>query len=135
MNSNKSSYLKLFNNHLNEFIDDVLTIFPNDLDLQTCATFLKGIRKVNPRITITSWNQWVTEKYRIEIESGNLEFFEEKDYKEDISGSNEEQKILEVIERIRNDVKGCGAENKKKNNEIFTKFNKIIRFVFYKLNI
>ena len=39
MNSNKSSYLKLFNNHLNEFIDDVLLIFPDDLDLQTCATF------------------------------------------------------------------------------------------------
>jgi len=130
MNSNKSSYLKLFNNHLNEFIDDVLTIFPNDLDLQTCATFLKGIRKVNPRITITSWNQWVTEKYRIEIESGNLEFFEEKDYKEDISGSNEEQKILEVIERIRNDVKGCGAENKKKTMKYLQNLTKLSDLYF-----
>ena len=114
MNSNKSSYLKLFNNHLNEFIDDVLTIFPNDLDLQTSATIIKGIRKINPRMTINSWNQWVTVKYRREIEMGNLQFFEDKDYKNDLKGSQEEQKILNTIERIRNDVKQCGEDNKKK---------------------
>ena len=100
MNSNKSSYLKLFNNHLNEFIDDVLLIFPDDLDLQTCATFLKGIKKVNPRIIITSWNQWVTEKYRREIESGNLSFFENKDYKDDVNGSNDDGKKIYITGNV-----------------------------------
>lgn len=130
MNSNKSSYLKLFNNHLNEFIDDVLTIFPNDLDLQTCATFLKGIRKINPRMTINSWNQWVTVKYRREIEMGNLQFFEDKDYKNDLKGSQEEQKILNTIERIRNDVKQCGEDNKKKTMKYLQNLTKLSDLYF-----
>lgn len=130
MNSNKSSYLKLFNNHLNEFIDDVLTIFPNDLDLQTCATFLKGIRKINPRMTINSWNQWVTVKYRREIEMGNLQFFEDKDYKNDLIGSQEEQKILNTIERIRNDVKQCGEDNKKKTMKYLQNLTKLSDLYF-----
>jgi hypothetical protein len=130
MNSNKSSYLKLFNNHLNEFIDDVLTIFPNDLDLHTCATFLKGIRKINPKMTISSWNQWVTKKYRIEIEACNLQFFENKDYKQDLEGSEDEQNILNTIERIRTDVKQCGEENKKKTMKYLQNLTKLSDLYF-----
>ena len=130
MTSNKSSFLKLFNNHLIEFIDDVLTIFPDDLDLQTCGTFLKGIKKVNPRITITSWNQWVTNKYRIEIESGNLAFFENKDYKQDFEGSKDQKNILDTIERIRNDVKKCGVENKKKTMKYLQNLTKLSDLYF-----
>ena len=35
------SILKAFNNHLIEFIDDLIIIFPEDLDIRTSKTFIK----------------------------------------------------------------------------------------------
>ena len=128
--NNKSSYLKLFNNHLNDFVDDILTIFPDDLDLKTCATFLKSMRKINPRMIITTWNTGVANKYRNEIEKGDLSFFEEKDYSSDLKNSSEEKKILEVIERIRNDVKNCGVDNKNKTMKYLQNLTKISDLYF-----
>jgi len=127
---NRSSYLKLFNNHLGEFIDDILTIFPEDLDLKTCATFLSSMKKINPRMIITGWKDSVSNKYRKEIESGNLSFFENKDYSGDIKDSADEKKILEVIERIRVDLKKCGIENKNKTMKYLQNLTKISDLYF-----
>ena len=32
-----------------KFLDDVIRVFPNDVDVQTCKTFSQGIKKVNPK--------------------------------------------------------------------------------------
>ena len=37
--------LKAFNNHLIEFIEDLIKIYPEDLDLKTSKTFISGIIK------------------------------------------------------------------------------------------
>ncbi len=128
--NNKSSYLKLFNNHLNEFINDILILFPDDLDLKTCATFLKSMRKINPKMIITTWKTGVANKYRKEIESGELSFFENKDYSGDLINSSEEKEILEVIERVRIDVKTCGEENKIKTMKYLQNLTKISDLYF-----
>ena len=41
--ANKSSILKLFNNHLLEFLDDVIFIFPDEVDIRTGKTVLEGL--------------------------------------------------------------------------------------------
>ena len=91
---NKSTILKTFNSHLMEFINDVIILMPEDLDLKTAATFLEGIKKVNPRLIITTWNNWVVSEYRNKIELGDFSFFEDKDYSRDMEGSSSEKKIL-----------------------------------------
>ena len=40
-----SSLLKAFNNHLMEFLDDVIRIFPENLDIKTGKTFAEGLKK------------------------------------------------------------------------------------------
>ena len=37
--------LKSFNNHLIEFIDDLIKIYPEDLDLKTSKTFISELLK------------------------------------------------------------------------------------------
>ena len=100
MYMNKSTILKTFNSHLIEFINDVIKLMPEDLDLRTAGTFIEGIKKINPRLVITTWNNWIVSEYRTKIEEGDFSFFEDKDYGRDVVGTQNEQKILEVIIQI-----------------------------------
>jgi hypothetical protein len=127
---NKTTILKTFNTHLMEFINDVVSLLPEDLDLQTARTFLEGLKKVNPRLIITTWNTWVTSEYRSEIETGNFSFFEDKDYSRDTAGSSSEKKILEVIERIRMDIRNMGDINKKKSLKYMQNLTKLSDIYF-----
>jgi hypothetical protein len=47
----------------------------------------------------------VVDKYRVEIESGDIEFFINKDYNNDIASSPYSDKITEAIDRLRNPIK------------------------------
>lgn len=127
---NKSTILKTFNSHLMEFINDVIILMPEDLDLKTAATFMEGIKKVNPRLIISTWNNWVVTEYRTEIEIGDFSFFEDKDYSRDMVGSASENKILEVIERIRKDVKSMGTTNKNKTLKYMQNLTKLSDIYF-----
>ena len=68
------SLIKAFNNHLLEFIDDVITIFPDNADIRTSKTFLEGIKKVNPKKIIVYWNNYIVSLYDAEITEGDLNF-------------------------------------------------------------
>jgi len=112
----KSSVLKAFNTHLMEFLDDCITIFPSNMDLKTAKTFVSGLKKVNPKKLIVTWNQTVT-LYRDPIEKGDFSFFEEKDYKEDFIKNGygkDTNDFLKIIENIKNELKKESESNKKK---------------------
>ena len=70
-----NSILKLFNNHLIEFISDVISIFPKNLDLKTGLTFVEGIKKVNPKKLIQVWKINVVDIYKTQIAKNNFDFF------------------------------------------------------------
>ena len=69
--NNKSSLLKVFNTHLLEFIDDVISIFPDNLDLKTGKTFIEGLKKVNPKALIQVWKSSIVNPYRNFILQGD----------------------------------------------------------------
>ena len=79
-----SSVLKAFNNHLLEFIDDVIRIFPNNLDIKTGKTFIEGVKRVNPKKIITYWRDNILALYEKEILEEDITFFVNKDYRNDI---------------------------------------------------
>ena len=76
-----TSLLKLFNNHLIEFLEDVISIFPDNLDLKTGKTFIEGIKKINPKKLIEVWKYNISDIYEEEIQKGDQSFFLNKDYK------------------------------------------------------
>ena len=107
-----SNLVKVFNDHLVEFLDDVIRIFPDNADLQTGRTFIVGLKRVNPKKIIEVWKNFVNDLYLEEINKGNLDFFIEKDYTHDVRYMS--PNVLQIIENIKLPLKHTQNENKKK---------------------
>ena len=114
--NNKSTILTAFNNHFIEFVDDINTVFPDDPDLLTAKNSLLMIRKANPKKIIEIWVSFVVGKYSSEIEEGNIDFFINKDYSDDISqtSTGNPDKIIQAIDRLRAPIKLMTEENQQK---------------------
>ncbi len=108
------SLLTAFNDHFSEFVSDIQSVFPEDPDILTAKNALSTIRKANPRLIVKIWNTYVVGKYRSVIEAGNIEFFLNKDYSQDLVNSDNSAKIMEAIDRLRNPVKEMSPENQAK---------------------
>ena len=108
----KSVYLKAFNNQFVEFLEDIERVIPNNSDVLTAKNALIRLKKANPKLILTMWYKWVAQRFSKEIESGDYDFFINKDYKEEWEGSASEGPILEAIERMRTIVKQCDESSK-----------------------
>jgi len=113
--SNSSTILTAFNDHFMEFVNDIQSVFPEDHDILASKNAFLTIRKINPKLIIRVWSEYVVGKYRSEIESGNIEYFINKDYTQDVMDSPNSKKIIMGIDRLRNPVKEMNEENKKKS--------------------
>jgi len=82
--ADKSLIQKGFNNQFEEFVNDVSTLFPENKDVKSAKTALGLLRKGNPKMLITLWYQFICVKYEDQINDGNLEYFFNKDYSEDL---------------------------------------------------
>ena len=109
-----NNILTAFNDHFIEFVNDVHCVFPNDADILTTKNALTAIRKANPKMIVKIWNAFIVSKYKSEIEAGNIEFFVNKDYSQDISSSTNPDKIMECIDRLREPIKNMSLENQAK---------------------
>jgi hypothetical protein len=108
-----TSIVGAFNNHFMEMVEDIVRVFPDDLDILSAKNSLIAIRKMNPKILIRSWDTFVVSKYRQEIENGDLTYFLNKDYTEDVESSPESGRILGAIDRLRNPIKQMSPDNQK----------------------
>ena len=109
-----SNILTAFNDHFIEFINDVHLVFPEDADILSAKNALMAIRKANPKMIVKIWNAFIVGKYRSEIEAGNLDFFVNKDYSQDVSNAANSDKIMESIDRLRAPIKNMSPENQAK---------------------
>jgi hypothetical protein len=112
MSLSKSNILTVFNNHFIDFIEDIVRIFPNNVDLVTVKNFFILIRKTNPKLIITVFYTYVVLKYKTYIDKGNLDYFVEKDYQDDLTYNNNSDKIIDAINRLREPIKLMDDNNK-----------------------
>lgn len=108
------SLLTAFNDHFNDFVSDIQSVFPEDPDILTAKNALLAIRKANPRLIVKIWNTYIVGKYKSVIEKGDIGFFLNKDYSQDLVNSENSGKIMEAIDRLRNPVKEMSPENQAK---------------------
>ena len=108
---NKTDILAGFNNHLNEFFNDVVNIFPDNLDIKVAQTSLSTMRKANPRLIVAIWREHIVSKYEKEITEGNIDFFLEKDYNTDLKSADNASSILEKINSLKEPIRNMGQEN------------------------
>ena len=97
--------IRTFNELFFELLDDVIKILPNSTGLKTARRSFQTLSDLNKSVLIKCWNKFVYLKYKDQIFSGNIEFFFEKDYSADIVKLSNPDKVLEVIDSIRDPVK------------------------------
>jgi len=97
--------IRTFNELFFELLDDVIKILPNSAGIKTARRAFQTLSDLNKAVLIKCWHKFVYLKYKDQIFSGNIEFFFEKDYSEDIVKLSHPDKVLEVIDSIRDPVK------------------------------
>lgn len=102
--ADKSTLLRTFNNHLFEFIDDVIRIFPDNTDIQTAKVAFQTIKKANPTAIVKVWYSHLYMPYREVIDAGDIQFFFQKDYTEDVSLLANSKEIIKIIDTLREPV-------------------------------
>jgi len=120
-----SNILTAFNDHFFEFLNDVQSVFPNDADILTAKNALLAFRKANPKLIVRIWTLLVVGKYKKEVEDGNIDFFINNDYANDVSNANNSDKILEAIDRLRKPIKQMTPENQAKSMKYIQNLTKL----------
>ena len=120
-----SNILTAFNDHFLDFINDVQSVFPEDSDVLTAKNALSAIRKANPKMIVKIWKAFIADKYKAEIEAGDITFFADKDYSSDVSVSQNSDKIMESIDRLRAPIKNMSPENQAKTMKYIQNLTKL----------
>jgi hypothetical protein len=125
MATQSATLLTAFNDHFMEFVNDIINVFPDDIDLATAKNSFILIRKANPKMIIKIWQQFVVENYSDAIDKDDISFFINKDYSADLSKAENSDKIMEAINRLRTPVKMMKQEDQKKVMKYIQNLKKI----------
>jgi hypothetical protein len=112
--TDKVNYLKIFNDHFIDFIDDIIHIFPNDIELLATKNAFILMRQTNPKLIINVFNTYVVSDYKNEIQNGDIDYFLNKDYTEDLKTMQYSSKILDKIDKLRTPIKLMKSDDKEK---------------------
>lgn len=97
MNNQSSIVLKAFNKTFLEFLDDVILIFPDNPHILNSRDYFETIKKANPKLLVKIWHIYICKPYSEKIFGGDLTFFFEKDYSEDLKMMPNGDDIVRVI--------------------------------------
>ena len=123
--SDKSTILKTFNTHFFDFLDDIISIFPENTDIKTARKSFDNIKKLNPSIIIKVWHSYVYMPYSEVIDNGNIEFFFEKDYKVDLQTVANSGEIIKMIDVMRGPMKEMTPTNKAHSTKYVQNLSKL----------
>ncbi len=123
--SDKSTLSRAFNKHFFEFLEDIMRILPKDAELSKAVTSFETIKKMNPTILTKSWYTHVYAPYKEVIDSGDISFFFNKDYNNDLNGVSKADEIIALIDKIRNPIKNMDDLNKEHCSKYIQNLSKL----------
>lgn len=116
----KSLLLKAFNKHFFQFLDDVIGFFPENVELISSRAHFETVKSANPTMLLKIWHKYIYTPYHEQIEAGDLNFFIEKDYSEDLRNMQNSEKIIQVINTsLREPLKIMDVDNLDKCRQHF----------------
>ena len=95
------------------------------MDIRSSRNTIKMLRKANPKLLIQIWNTYVSSKYSTQIESGDISFFMNNDYTEDVGNMENSAQIMSAIDRLRNPIKAMSKDNQDKTMKYIQNLKKI----------
>lgn len=109
----KKVILEAFNNTFGEYLNEVVKLFPEYTYLKKSKNNFKIINTMAPKIIIDVWYRYINVQYNDEILRGEIDYFLNKDYSEDlINLGNDKREVLEFINNIREPLKNLDDKNK-----------------------
>lgn len=120
-----ANILSAFNDHFVEFVTDIHNVFPEDQDILVAKNSLLAIRKANPKMIVKIWNTFIVSKYKKEIELGDISFFINKDYSQDLVTAQNSDKIMEAINRLREPIKQMNQSDQAKTMKYIQNLTKL----------
>lgn len=121
--SDKSIILKAFLNQFTDFVEDVQSVFPDNADIDSAKTALFLLKKTNPRMLLSTWNTFIAEPYGAQIEQGDIGFFLDKDYTQDLEYMG--NAVMQKVDTFRKPVREMGAENQAKTMKYIQNITKL----------
>ena len=131
----KEECVNLFNVKLKEFINDLITVYPQDEDLYTFKTSISMLLLVNDKQVIKIFKDFVYPKYKDHILQRDENFFLTHDYTDDVNsvGQNESPEFTDqLIVKIKSYWKTMTDDNK---NVIWNYFTLLIKLVEKYINM
>ena len=125
MDADKSIVLRAFNKLFFDFIDDVISIYPDNVEMLSARDAFLTFKKLNPTCIAKVWHTSVYNVYKSELDSGNLDFFTEKDYSGDLSNVKNTQSVLSMIDKVRDPIKNMSEANKAQVAKYIQNLNKL----------
>jgi hypothetical protein len=111
--SSNSLVLATFNKQLDECIQDIMTAYPNltvdDSRFIRFKAYFETLKSSNPRLIILTWKTKVNDKYREQIDSGDVDFFIAKSYNDDVAIITNE--VESAINDLRRVISSMSKEN------------------------
>tara|TARA_B100000902_G_C26904172_1_gene713597 strand:- start:127 stop:516 length:390 start_codon:yes stop_codon:yes gene_type:complete len=126
----KPSILKGFNDHFEEFVNDIKLIFPENVQVNAAGNMLSTIRKANPKLIIKIWKNYISDKYKEEIDKKDITFFIDKNYKQDLQNLDNSSKVLNSIETLRKPISEMGDKNQEKAMTYICNLTKLSNLYF-----
>lgn len=108
----KSGIMRAFNKHFFDFLDDIITVFPENVEVAAARESFETIKHANPHAIIKAWYKFVVVKYGEQLAAGDLDYFLNKDYAEDLTKVRNSDKVMQVIDMIREPLKNMGETNR-----------------------
>jgi len=109
---NNSLVLSTFVSQLDECLTDIATVYSTDKRFIRCKMYLDTLKQTNPRMILTTWKTMITEKYDEQIQQGDVSYFLEKDYKDELPIYN--PTIDQAIQDLRTAIREMSNSNKEK---------------------
>jgi hypothetical protein len=110
--TDKSNILKTFNNQFFAFLEDIMRVFPDNLDIATGKKSFEMIRMANASLIIKSWYSYVYSPYKESIDKGDVDYFVKKDYQSDLQSVANNSEVLRIIDSLREPIKNMDDANK-----------------------
>ena len=123
--SDKSTILRAFNSHFFEFLDDIITIVPDQKQLSASKTSVEMIKMGSPTAIVKAWYKFIVVPYENVIADGDISFFFEKDYRSDLSHLKNSDNIMSIIDIIREPIKSMGIANQEHTMKYIQNLSKL----------
>ncbi len=110
--ADKSTLMRSFNIHFVEMMSDIISLYPKNSELKSGLNSFEMVKNLNPSLVIKTWFSKVVTPYHDIIKKGDISFFCEKDYSQDLGKISNANDIISIIEKIREPIRSMSPTDK-----------------------